>query len=455
MTQVRRLFGLATYGVLTLIALQPSVGVAASGAQGFVYSGRLLNSAGTAPMSGVVDFTFGIYSPTGCLLYEESQSGIDLSATSGLVSLVIGSGVAPSMDAVKRTANDPEKTMSQVFSNSAPLIVTEHGSNPGCIYAPAPGDVRKLQIIVTPLATGVSETLSPDLAIGTTPSAIVAETLQGLIPSSFVQTGSPASLTQANIEKLVSNVDLSTLDLHNHDARYAVLNSTPAFSQVTVSGAPTNSTDVSTKGYADTSLGGKALDDLSGLSAGESLQWDGTKWVTYTPGTGNGSVTGVSGTAPVSVVNGTTTPVISISQANGTTDGYLSTGDWSAFNAKTDKVGTPTNGNIAVWNGSGQLIDGPAPSTFAAAAHNQAWSTIDDTPTDLAGYGITDALVQNAGGTPSMQSGADASKPAGGWTAGRLYFATDTNKIYTDTGAAWSVIAQSGGGTVTSVTADA
>lgn len=33
------------------------------------------------------------------------------------------------------------------------------------------------------------------------------------------------------------------------------------------------------------------------------------------------------------------------------------------------------------------------PSTFTPAAHNQAWSTITGTPTTLAGYGITDAIV--------------------------------------------------------------
>lgn len=45
-------------------------------------------------------------------------------------------------------------------------------------------------------------------------------------------------------------------------------------------------------------------------------------------------------------------------------------------------------------------------------------------------------LVLNAGSTPSIQAGADASKPAAG-TAGRLYIATDTQIIYRDSGSAW------------------
>ena len=47
-----------------------------------------------------------------------------------------------------------------------------------------------------------------------------------------------------------------------------------------------------------------------------------------------GTVTSVSGTAPISVATGTTTPVISISQATTSTDGYLSSTDWNTFNNK-------------------------------------------------------------------------------------------------------------------------
>ncbi len=49
-------------------------------------------------------------------------------------------------------------------------------------------------------------------------------------------------------------------------------------------------------------------------------------------------------------------------------------------------------------------------------------------------------FVQNAGGTPSIQAGPDASKPAAG-TAGRLYLATDTHVLYRDDGAAWAKMA--------------
>lgn len=42
----------------------------------------------------------------------------------------------------------------------------------------------------------------------------------------------------------------------------------------------------------------------------------------------------VSGTSPISVANGTSSPVVSISQASGSQSGYLSSSDWAAFNNK-------------------------------------------------------------------------------------------------------------------------
>ncbi|MFP5385561.1 MAG: tail fiber domain-containing protein [Bacteriovoracia bacterium] len=64
---------------------------------------------------------------------------------------------------------------------------------------------------------------------------------------------------------------------------------------------------------------------------------------------GTGTVTSVTGTAPV-VVTGTTAPVVSMAQSNGTTDGYLSSTDWTTFNSK---LGTSlTSANIFVGDSS-------------------------------------------------------------------------------------------------------
>ncbi len=83
-----------------------------------------------------------------------------------------------------------------------------------------------------------------------------------------------------------------------------------------------------------------------GATTGQVLQFNGTLWNPATIATGSGTVTNVSGTGPVSVTTPTTTPVISISQANGTTNGFLLSTDWAAFNAKLGTAST-TAGDLS------------------------------------------------------------------------------------------------------------
>lgn len=64
---------------------------------------------------------------------------------------------------------------------------------------------------------------------------------------------------------------------------------------------------------------------------------------------GSGTVTSVSGTAPVSVATGTTTPVISMAAATTSVNGYLTSTDWNTFNAKYSTggaLGTPSSGTL-------------------------------------------------------------------------------------------------------------
>ena len=70
----------------------------------------------------------------------------------------------------------------------------------------------------------------------------------------------------------------------------------------------------------------------------------------YTPGTGNGTVTSVTGSGVISSTGGTT-PAISISQATTSTNGYLSSTDWNTFNNKGSGNGTVTSVSITTANG--------------------------------------------------------------------------------------------------------
>jgi hypothetical protein len=87
------------------------------------------------------------------------------------------------------------------------------------------------------------------------------------------------------------------------------------------------------------------------LVAGTNVTITGT-WPNQTinaSGGGGGTVTSVSGTAPISSSGGTT-PTISITQATTSTDGYLSSTDWNTFNGKYSTggaLGTPSSGTLS------------------------------------------------------------------------------------------------------------
>ncbi|MGK5088700.1 hypothetical protein WDW86_14170, partial [Bdellovibrionota bacterium FG-2] len=188
--------------------------------QTFTFQGRLLNEEGSAPLTKVVDVTLGVYSADGgCLLYEEKQTEIDLSATDGMFSVQVGSATD---NVTKRTDYDPGKTMAEVFANrGTELRVDDSSSTQTCIggYTPSSGDARKLRVVVTPQGESPI-TLSPDLTLSSVPSAFSAETLQGMGPSRFIQSGTGDQVSQATMRNLTDGSDASAL--HNHDSRYVL-----------------------------------------------------------------------------------------------------------------------------------------------------------------------------------------------------------------------------------------
>ncbi len=92
--------------------------------------------------------------------------------------------------------------------------------------------------------------------------------------------------------------------------------------------------------FANIATTAKQLSQM-GATTGQVLLWNGSAWAPGNPG-GSGTVTSVTGTLPISVATGTSTPAISISQANSTTNGYLSSADWNTFNSKQGTIAAGT-----------------------------------------------------------------------------------------------------------------
>ena len=215
--------------VLFLFLAEYSAVASQESPQSFTFQGQLLNSSGTAAATGTIGLTLDIYDPSGlCLLYEESQTGINLTESQGLFSVAVGSATGAS----KRTTNDPGLSMAQVFANSGAQTRASASANCTAGYTPVPGDARTLRVTLVP-QSGSPITLSPDQIIDSAPQANVAETLQGTGPTGFVQiSGNTGAYTaaKAGLDALLGTGTSGVVDAsayHTHDGRYVQIGTTP------------------------------------------------------------------------------------------------------------------------------------------------------------------------------------------------------------------------------------
>jgi hypothetical protein len=90
-----------------------------------------------------------------------------------------------------------------------------------------------------------------------------------------------------------------------------------------------------------------ALSLTTSCANNEVLRWNAALASWGCSATTTGTVTNVTGTAPISVATGSTVPLISISQAGALQPGFLTSTDWTTFNTKltTAAVAAPLTGN--------------------------------------------------------------------------------------------------------------
>ncbi len=140
-------------------------------------------------------------------------------------------------------------------------------------------------------------------------------------------------------------------------------------------------------------------------NSGKYLTTDGTttSWATVSAG-----VTSVSGTAPISSSGGTT-PAISISQANSTTNGFLSSTDWNTFNGKGSGTVTSVSGTGSA---SGLSLSGTVTSsgslTLSGTVNSLASGTysinISGSSTSCSGNSATATALSTASGSAPSYS---------------------------------------------------
>jgi hypothetical protein len=259
--------------------LSLATAIASEAPKTFTYQGKIFKSNGLDPVeASAVTFKVQIRSPDGlCLLFEETYLR-DMTGTGGIFTLIVGEGSNTGASALN---------LSEVFDNSA----TKIGAS-GCTYVPISADTRRVRFSYT---DGLESIVLPtDQSIRSVPYAFNATTIQGLGKNKIIQVSNQT--TQAKVDALAAaSADILAL----------------------ANGTSTNYAD---RSYADSKVGGKAL-DLTGLTNGQSLVWNGTqnKWETSTPSTG--TVTSVIAGAGLSGGSITSSGTISL-PSTGTTGTY-------------------------------------------------------------------------------------------------------------------------------------
>ena len=273
-------------GLALALALVTSAAFAQSGPNSLNISGGLFNSSGTPITNSNVNFKIEVYDKNAtCLMYSEQHLGVDLSATKGAFSLIIGAGTSITNVLEGTTSFD-----SKLFEN--PGAVAAFTGCPSGLTLNA-GDSRLIRVSYN-LGSGYVA-MTPDIPLTSSAYAMVAETLNGHSASDFVLTNVNSSLSQVNVEYAFSNTNWPTLKSLIDGTSGEYIPSTPTSAvgfnsqRLTNVANPTGAQDAATKSYTDANLGGQLVDMTGvapGMGGGKILTWDQTagKWVAGSTG---------------------------------------------------------------------------------------------------------------------------------------------------------------------------
>ncbi len=258
-------------------------------------------------------------------------------------------------------------------------------------------------------------------------------TSQSNFPDNTSQLISPADLRQwitNGIDSFITQKDKSTLENAIYEAEGSALaaSSTVDLSSATgnflhITGAATISSfgtvtagarfvlvfdGVCTLTYNATSLIlpgtaniTTAANDCCMIVSEGSGNWRVVGYFPIAGGGGGGTVTAVTATAPLASSGGSA-PDISIPQANGTTDGFLDSADWTTFNGKQDVLSAGTGISIAsntVTNTAPDQVVALTAGTGIGITGTYPNFTIDNTSPGTMPGGADTEIQYNNGGT--------------------------------------------------------
>ena len=306
------------------------------------YQGALLN-ASNEPVNGTHSLTLKLYDVTGTVVFEETQPSVQV--TKSIFNVLIGSTI------------------------------------PGGIPASVQFD---RQYFLGVAIDGGAELL-PHTPLVSAPYALYAEVANGLAP------GAKGVVTTLNTKSGAIRLVSTGGTTINAGGDSIVIGSSSGTGSITGLQSPDGTIGIVNPNGPTTSL------SIASQSAttGQVLTWNGTKWVP-----GNSSST-VSATAPI-LGNGSSASPLRIPAAGGTTNGYLTSADWTTFNNKLSSVmgaapitGNGTAGSPLSLSAANATTNGYLSSTDWTTFNNKL-STVSVRPPELAGAGTPSNPLQLA-----------------------------------------------------------
>lgn len=443
-----------------------------TGTKGYYY---VVNVAGSTNLNGITDWQIGdwaVYNGSAWQKIDNTDAVTSVNSKTGTVVLTysdITSGVVPVVNGgtgvttssgansvVLRDANANITTncLFEGFINqvAGTLITLTASSVQNWVITGSGGQTIKLPDATT-LPSGALFTFNNNQSSGTiviqnNSSTTIATLQSGAFSTIVLLSNSTAAGSWDRHDQAPSNVSWSTNTL---DYAGSITSATWNGTAIALNRGGTNANLTAVNGGAVYSTGTGLAISAAGTS-GQVLTSSGAGAPTWTTPI-TGTVTSVTGTAPISSSGGAT-PAISISQATTSTNGYLSSTDWNTFNNKGSGTVTSvsgTTGRITSTGGNTPVID--LASGVATAGTTGSSTLIPVVTIDTYGRVTSITTASNPQGTVTSVTGTAPVVSSGGATPAISMAAanTTTNGYLTSTD--WNTFNGKGSGTVTSVAA--